>query len=73
MVQRTMTGVPSKEVETSISELNFREKMAIAPVLAIIIALGFVPQVVLNVVNPAVDRVMVEIDAQDPAPSEVGK
>jgi NADH-quinone oxidoreductase subunit M len=73
MVQRTMTGVPSKEVEKSISELNFREKMAIAPVLAIIIALGFVPQVVLNVVNPAVDRVMVEIDAQDPAPSEVGK
>ena len=73
MVQRTMTGLPSREVEETVTEMNFREKMAIAPVLAIIIALGFVPQVVLNVVNPAVDRVMVQIDAEDPAPSEVGE
>lgn len=73
MVQRTMTGVPNREVESTISEINFREKMAIAPVLAIIIALGFVPQVVLNVVNPAVERVMVQVDAKDPSPSEVGE
>jgi NADH-quinone oxidoreductase subunit M len=73
MVQRTMTGVPSREVESAISEINFREKMAIAPVLAIIIALGFVPQVVLNVVNPAVERVMVQVEAKDPSPTEVGE
>jgi NADH-quinone oxidoreductase subunit M len=68
-----MTGVPSREVESTISEINFREKMAIAPVLAIIIALGFVPQVVLNVVNPAVERVMVQVEAKDPSPTEVGE
>lgn len=73
MVQRTMTGVPSRDVETTISEINFREKMAIAPVLAIIIALGFVPQVVLNVVNPAVEKVMMYVDAKDPSPTEVGE
>lgn len=73
MVQRTMTGVPSREVESTISEINFREKMAIAPVLAIIIALGFVPQVVLNVVNPAVERVMVQVEAKDPSPTEAGE
>lgn len=73
MVQRTMTGIPSREVEETVTEINFREKMAIAPVLAIIIALGFIPQVVLDVVNPAVDRVMVQIDAEDPAPREVGE
>lgn len=73
MVQRTMTGVPSRDVENTISEINFREKMAIAPVLAIIIALGFVPQVVLNVVNPAVEKVMMYVDAKDPSPSEVGE
>jgi NADH-quinone oxidoreductase subunit M len=73
MVQRTMTGVPSREVESAISEINFREKMAIAPVLAIIIALGFVPQVVLNVVIPAVERVMVQVEAKDPSPTEVGE
>lgn len=73
MVQRTMTGVPSREVESTISEINFREKMAIAPVLAIIIALGFVPQVVLNVVNPAVERIMVQVEAKDPSPTEAGE
>jgi NADH-quinone oxidoreductase subunit M len=73
MVQRTMTGIPSREVESTISEINFREKMAIAPVLAIIIALGFAPQVVLNVVNPAVERVMVQVEAKDPSPTEVGE
>lgn len=73
MVQRTMTGIPSREVESTISEINFREKMAIAPVLAIIIALGFVPQVVLNVVNPAVERIMVQVEAKDPSPTEAGE
>jgi NADH-quinone oxidoreductase subunit M len=73
MVQRTMTGVPSKDVEKTITEINFREKMAIAPVLAIIVLLGFIPQVVLNVINPSVDRIMIEMNIEDPTPSEAGE
>ena len=36
--------------------------------VAVIIALGFAPQVVLNVVNPAIDRTMEQIGRTDPAP-----
>jgi NADH-quinone oxidoreductase subunit M len=50
--------------------LNLREKIAIATVVAIIILMGFFPQVVLNVVNPAVDRVMDSISSTDPVATE---
>ena len=45
LYQRMMTGVPSKEVEETVTEISRRELVAIAPVLAIIIALGVVPLV----------------------------
>ena len=70
MYQRTMTGVPSAEVSEKVTDLNLREKIAIAPVAAIIILMGFFPQVVLNVVNPAVDRVMDSISSTDPVATE---
>ena len=70
MYQRTMTGEPSEEVASTMTELTVRERVAIAPVIAIIIALGFFPQFVLSTVQPAVDHVLSEVSAQDPAPSE---
>lgn len=70
MFQRTMTGEPGAEVSEKVSDLNLRERIAIAPVAAIIILLGFFPQVVLNVVNPAVDRVMDSISSTDPVATE---
>ena len=70
MIQRTMTGVPSDEVRNSVSELTTREKIAITPVIAIILVLGFFPQVVLNVVNPTVERLMISVGATDPLPSQ---
>ncbi|MEY3696914.1 MAG: hypothetical protein RJA41_564, partial [Actinomycetota bacterium] len=70
MIQRTMTGEPSDEVKNSVGELNTREKVAIAPVIAIILVLGFFPQVVLNIVNPTIDRVMILVGATDPLPTQ---
>ncbi len=70
MIQRTMTGEPSDEVRNSVVELNTREKVAIAPVIAIILVLGFFPQVVLNIVNPTIDRVMILVGATDPLPTQ---
>jgi NADH-quinone oxidoreductase subunit M len=70
MIQRTMTGEPSAEVAEKVSELTLREKIAIAPVIAIIIATGFAPQPLLNIINPAVDRVMASVNATDPVASE---
>ena len=66
LYQRMMTGVPSKEVEEKVTEISRRELVAIAPILAIIIALGFVPQVALNVINPAVEQVQTYVGVTDP-------
>ena len=66
LYQRMMTGVPSKEVEDTVTEISRRELVAVAPVLAIIIALGFVPQVALNAINPAVEQVQTYVGVTDP-------
>ncbi len=68
MYQRTMTGPTPDSVRETVGDLKGREVLAIAPLLVVIIALGFFPQPVLDVINPAVDRVMVNVGATDPAP-----
>ena len=68
MYQRTMTGEPGDEVRRTVTEVKGREVLAIAPVVVLIIALGFAPQIILNVVNPAVDRTMISVGATDPQP-----
>jgi NADH-quinone oxidoreductase subunit M len=64
--QRMMTGEPSKEVEETVTEISRRELVAVAPLIAILIALGFVPQVALNVINPAVEQVQTYVGVTDP-------
>ena len=70
MIQRTMTGEPSDEVRSTVGELTTREKFAITPVIAIILVLGFFPQIVLNAVNPTIERVMILVGATDPLPTQ---
>ena len=65
-----MTGVPSAEVSSTVTEINRRELIAIVPIIAIILALGFFPQVALDVINPAVEQVQTYVGVSDPA-SEV--
>lgn len=64
--QRMMTGVPSKEVEETVTEISKRELIAVAPLLAIMIVLGFVPQVALSIINPAVEQVQTYVGVTDP-------
>ena len=66
LYQRMMTGVPSKEVAETVTEISRREMIAIAPVLAIIIALGFAPQFALNLINPAVEQIQTFVGVFDP-------
>jgi NADH-quinone oxidoreductase subunit M len=68
-----MTGAPSNEVRETVSEISKRELIAITPIIAVIIALGFVPQVALDVINPAVEQIQIQIEVTDlpPALSEV--
>jgi len=67
MYQRTMTGEPN-EGTAKLPDLTLRETWVVAPVLAIIIGLGVYPKVLLDVINPAVERTMVQIGQHDPAP-----
>ena len=74
MYQRTMTGEPSNEVKETVKEISSRELAAVTPLIALIIALGFVPQVALNIINPAVEQVQQYVDVQDqPAAVEGAK
>ncbi|MFI0352446.1 NADH-quinone oxidoreductase subunit M [Actinomadura sp. 9N407] len=69
--QRTMGG-PAPERTEGLTDLSRRELWAIGPMLAIIVAMGFFPQPVLNVINPSVEKTMVRVDQRDPAPEITG-
>ena len=51
-VQRALHG-PTTPGNENLTDLTLREKVSIAPVIAIIIFFGFYPQPVLDVINPA--------------------
>ena len=66
--QKSMTG-PLADGLSGMKDLGAREVTALVPIAALSILLGFFPAPILNVVNPAVDRVMTTIGASDPAPT----
>jgi NADH-quinone oxidoreductase subunit M len=68
LYQRSMTG-PLKPSLAGMRDLTGREITALVPIAALTIVLGIFPAPILNVVNPAVDRVMTSIGATDPAPT----
>ncbi|TDC92226.1 NADH-quinone oxidoreductase subunit M [Actinomadura sp. 7K507] len=71
MYQRTMGGPKAPAVE-GLKDLNAREKWAVAPIIAIIVVMGFFPQPVLHVINPSVNETLVRVDEKDPAPDITG-
>ena len=72
-VQKALHG-PTTPGNENLPDLNLREKIAIGPVLAVIIALGFYPAPLLNVINPASAHVLEVQGFNDPVPQQnVGK
>jgi NADH-quinone oxidoreductase subunit M len=69
--QRMFTG-PAREYASGWKDLDAREAWVVAPLIAVIIALGFYPKPVLDVLNPAVTRTMQQTDVTDPAPTVAG-
>src|SRR5688572_26785817 len=67
MYQRTMTGEPTEHT-SRFADLSTREAWVVAPLIAVIIALGFFPKPLLDVINPAVDRTMQQVGVSDPEP-----
>ncbi|MCF0094579.1 MULTISPECIES: NADH-quinone oxidoreductase subunit M [unclassified Micromonospora] len=75
MVQRTTQGTLNPaltEVDGMRRDLNLREKVVVAPLIALIVLLGFYPKPVTDVINPAVQATMDDIGRTDPAPSVGG-
>jgi NADH-quinone oxidoreductase subunit M len=68
MYQRTMNGPTAPKV-TGMRDLSGREIAAVAPLVAIIVALGFFPQPVLNVINPSVQQTLTRVQMHDPQPT----
>ncbi|MDA2963053.1 MAG: NADH-quinone oxidoreductase subunit M [Actinomycetota bacterium] len=71
-VQKALHG-PTTPGNEALSDLNLREKIAIAPIMAIIISLGFYPSPLLNVINPAASHVIAQLGFTDPVPTSGGK
>jgi NADH-quinone oxidoreductase subunit M len=72
MVQRTTQGAANPEmakVPAMRRDLSWREGLVVAPLIALIIALGFYPKPMLDMINPAVKATLSDIGANDPAPS----
>src|SRR5215813_11309378 len=72
MYQQTMTG-PVKEQTRHLRDLKARELWAVGPLIALIIFFGFYPQPLLNIINPAVHRTMVQTHSTDPVPPHPAK
>jgi NADH-quinone oxidoreductase subunit M len=66
--QRMFTG-PKRDFSEGWRDLSAREAWVVAPLIAVIIALGFYPKPVLDVLNPAVAKTMEKVHVSDPRPT----
>jgi NADH-quinone oxidoreductase subunit M len=69
--QKMFTG-PAKEYAAGWHDMNAREAWVVAPLIAVIVALGFYPKPVLDVINPAISRTMQTVGVTDPTPTVAG-
>ncbi|MFF0432972.1 NADH-quinone oxidoreductase subunit M [Streptomyces sp. NPDC004327] len=67
LYQRTMTG-PVKEEVRKLPDLRARELAVVAPLIAVLIFLGVFPKPLTDVVNPAVQHTMSDVQQKDPSP-----
>jgi NADH-quinone oxidoreductase subunit M len=67
MYQRTMTG-PARPDVAGMKDLNLREVSALAPLVLLIVLLGFYPKPLLSVINPAVGDTLQQVGVVDPQP-----
>ncbi|MBA3744257.1 NADH-quinone oxidoreductase subunit M [Sporichthya sp.] len=65
--QRTMTGELTEGNEDT-PDLKTRELLVVTPVIAVILALGFFPKPLLDVIDPAVERTLTQVERTDPRP-----
>ncbi|MER6994757.1 NADH-quinone oxidoreductase subunit M [Streptomyces sp. NPDC000410] len=67
LYQRTMTGPVKEEVRT-LPDLRLRELVVVTPLIALLIFLGVYPKPLTEIVNPAVEHTMSDVQQTDPKP-----
>jgi NADH-quinone oxidoreductase subunit M len=67
LYQRVMTG-PVTAGNERIRDLVPRELVVVAPLIALLLFLGFYPKPVLDIINPGVEHTLTTIGQTDPAP-----
>ncbi len=76
MVQRTTQGTLNPalaEIEPMRRDISLREKVVVAPLILLLLVLGFYPKPVTDVINPAVQATLQQdVGRQDPAPTGGG-
>ena len=70
-VQKILHG-PTTPGNENLTDLNLREKIAIAPVILVIVLMGFYPKPVLDLINPTSEQVVTNAGFSDPV-AKVGK
>jgi NADH-quinone oxidoreductase subunit M len=68
MYQRTMTGPASDEVQEKVTEINGRERLAMAPLVLLILLLGIYPKPMLSIIEPSTQATMQHVGVTDPEP-----
>ena len=74
MVQRTTQGTLNPalaEVPAMRKDISLREKVVVAPLILLLILLGFYPKPVTDVINPAVQATLQDVGTTDPGPTAV--
>ncbi|MCM3923934.1 NADH-quinone oxidoreductase subunit M [Frankia sp. AiPs1] len=69
LYQRTMTGPIVHEENRVLHDLGLREKLVVAPMVALIVALGVYPKPLLDIIRPTVTATYADIGKSDPAPT----
>jgi NADH-quinone oxidoreductase subunit M len=72
MVQRATHGALNPglpAMESMRRDLSARERVVVAPLIALLIVLGLYPKPVTDVINPAVQATMQDVGTSDPAPT----
>ena len=70
-VQKILHG-PTTPGNENLTDLNLREKISIAPVILVIVLMGFYPKPVLDLINPTSEQVVTNAGFTDPV-AKVGK
>ncbi|MCU7724126.1 NADH-quinone oxidoreductase subunit M [Actinoplanes sp. KI2] len=74
MVQRTTQGTLNpalEEMPAMRKDITLREKAVVAPLILLLLLLGFYPKPVTDVINPAVQATMQDVGTKDPGPTAV--